>query len=72
MTYDDYKLATPPSDPFICEGCGRECEDEEIIDVETGVRYVYTYLCKACHNEYMKEKRAYEAELIEHENNSHK
>ena len=52
MTYDKYKLATPPDDgycladdPVICELCGEPCEDFRLEPVTASLSII---VCREC------------------------
>lgn len=65
MTYDQYKLATPP-EPCQCETCGDFIESFEIVE-KPGHSYGYV-LCQDCAAEMQQEiedERASAFELME-------
>lgn len=63
---DNYKLATPPDQPWICEDCGAEVPEYEIERIPTANRYVTVNLCPHCAGEYYDRLR-YTEELIKEE-----
>ena len=49
MTYDQYKLATPPLKATICDYCGEDIPDHLVCTVPTGQgRYDWNYACPEC------------------------
>lgn len=57
MKYDDWKQETPPFRPWICEECGCDVAEEDIVRIPTAVRHVSTDLCPHCAERYYEAQR---------------